>query len=330
MVKIGVLGVGYLGKIHVKLIKQIPGFDLVGFYDPHPERRSEAIEEFNLKAFDSEDELIQACDAIDIVTSTDAHFSCAVKAIRNTKHLFIEKPVSYSIEEAHELLKLTREANIKVQIGHVERFNPAFLAAKPFINRPLYIETQRLGPILPRHTDIPVVLDLMIHDIDLILSLVNSPIRKVSSNGIAVFNDTPDVVNARLDFTNGTIANLTVSRISTEKVRMAKIFQPGATIHIDFLNKQANIYEMEEVLAYSEAMLENSLFLAQAPPTPNPDYRNLPVQNNNAILDELFGFYNSITENTKPPVDIEDGFAALDIAWLILKQMNLNGMRSQY
>lgn len=330
MIKIGVLGVGYLGKIHVQLLKKIPGFELVGFYDPNMERRLEAESMFEIPAFDSEDELIEACDALDIVTSTDAHFSCAVKAIRKSKHLFIEKPVSYSIDEAHELLKLSREANIKVQIGHVERFNPAFTAALPHIIRPIYIESHRMGPILDRHLDIPVVLDLMIHDIDWILSVVKSPLRKVTSNGVAVFNDTPDVVNARLDFSNGTIANLTVSHIATEKKRSAEIFQPQSNLSIDFLNKKASIYESEEVLELSGTQHESAPIGLPGDLRPKPILKALAIQGNNAIYDELTGFHHAIVTDSKPPVDIEDGFAALDIAWLILKRMNFNGMRSLY
>src|ERR1039458_2114666 len=207
MVKIGVLGVGHLGKIHLSLLRQIPQFELMGFYDPDSSKIRKISDETGVKSYNSMEELIDACDAIDIVTPTITHFDCAVKALKKSKHVFIEKPLTHTLKEAKKLLALSNEANVKVQVGHVERFNPAFLAAAPYISNPLFIETHRLAQFNPRGTDVSVVLDLMIHDIDIILSLVKANVKRISASGVAILSNTPDIANARIEFDNGCVAN---------------------------------------------------------------------------------------------------------------------------
>ncbi len=214
MLKIGVLGAGHLGKIHIRCIKEIEGFDLVGFYDPNPEIATQIEKEFDVKKYDSFDEIVDAIDIVDIVTPTVSHFECAAKSLKKYKHVFIEKPIATSLDEARELNKIAGEANVKVQVGHVERFNPAFLAAEPFFNKPMFIESHRLAQFNPRGNDVPVILDLMIHDIDIILSVVKANILKISASGVPIVSDTPDIANARIEFDNGCVANLTASRIS--------------------------------------------------------------------------------------------------------------------
>jgi predicted dehydrogenase len=225
MLKIGVLGAGHLGRIHLKCIKEIQDFDLVGFYDPDTINADKIEQEFGIKKWSSLDDLIDAVDVVDIVTPTVSHFECAARSLKKCRHVFIEKPVVTSLDEARELIKIAGEANVKVQVGHVERFNPAFLAAESYFDRPMFIESHRLAQFNPRGTDVPVILDLMIHDIDIVLSVVKSNIKKISASGVAVVSDTPDIANARIEFDNGCVANLTASRISLKNMRKSRFFQ---------------------------------------------------------------------------------------------------------
>ena len=235
MLKIGVLGAGHLGKIHIKLLLELSDkYEFVGFFDPSDENAKSAIETYNVKRFESIESILDAVDCIDIVTPTLSHFSCASSALRSSKHVFIEKPVTETVDEARKLINLAEEAGVKVQVGHVERFNPAFQAALPHFNKPMFIETHRLAQFNPRGTDVPVVLDLMIHDLDAILSVVKSPVKRISASGVSVVSDTPDIANARIEFENGCVANLTASRISMKNMRKSRFFQKDAYISVDF------------------------------------------------------------------------------------------------
>ncbi|MFM8950713.1 MAG: Gfo/Idh/MocA family protein, partial [Bacteroidota bacterium] len=230
MLKIGVVGAGHLGKIHLNQIKEIPDYQLVGFHDSSLEIRSSVSEALHVKPYESLNELISICDVLDVVTPTYAHLVVAEAAIKQSKHVFIEKPLANTPEEGRQIAELAREAGVKVQVGHVERFNPAFTAAAEFIKNPMFIETHRLAQFNPRGTDVSVVLDLMIHDIDIILSLVKSPIKRINASGVAVVSDTPDIANARIEFDNGCVANLTSSRISLKNMRKSRFFQRDAYI----------------------------------------------------------------------------------------------------
>ena len=247
MIKIGVLGAGHLGKIHIRLLKEIDKYELVGFYDADPEAAKEVEKEFGVKAFSSIESLIELVDAVDIVTPTITHYDCASKAIKNSKHIFIEKPVTNTIEEAKSLKGLSKEANVHVQVGHVERFNPAFIAARDYCSNPMFIETHRLAQFNPRGTDVSVVLDLMIHDIDIILSVVKSNIKRISASGVAVVSESPDIANARIEFDNGCVANLTSSRISMKNMRKSRFFQKDAYISVDFLDKKVDVIRLNNV-----------------------------------------------------------------------------------
>ncbi|MDP5102148.1 MAG: Gfo/Idh/MocA family oxidoreductase, partial [Nonlabens sp.] len=230
MLKAGVLGAGHLGKIHLRLLQQSERYELVGFYDANPENARAVEAEFGYKYFDNVDALIDACDMIDVVTPTSYHHASGLKVLEAGKHLFVEKPITVTVEEAHELISLSRKRNVKGQVGQVERFNPAFRAVADRIDKPMFIETHRLAEFNPRGTDVSVVLDLMIHDIDAILSVVKSPVKHVSSSGVAVISETPDIANARIEFENGCVANLTASRISLKNMRKARFFQRDAYI----------------------------------------------------------------------------------------------------
>ena len=225
MLKVGVLGAGHLGKIHIRLLLELTDkFEFIGFYDPNDENAKSAIDAMGVKRFESMDELINQVDCIDIVTPTVAHFDCASSVLRQSKHIFIEKPITQTVDQAKQLINLAHEAGVKVQVGHVERFNPAFQAAIPYLKNPLFIETHRLAQFNPRGTDVPVVLDLMIHDIDAILSVIKSGVKNVSASGVSVVSDTPDIANARIEFNNGCVANLTASRISMKNMRKSRFF----------------------------------------------------------------------------------------------------------
>jgi len=250
MLKIGVVGAGHLGRIHIKCIQELSDrYNLVGFHDTDSSEVLNISETYSIKYFDTLEELIKACDVIDIITPTLTHHRIAVAAIRQCKHVFIEKPVSHSLDEARAIMNLAHEAEVKVQIGHVERFNPAFQSAKGLIKSPMFIEAHRLAQFNPRGTDVPVVLDLMIHDIDIILSIVKSNIKRISASGVAVVSDTPDITNVRIEFDNGCVANLTASRISMKNMRKVRFFQKDAYISVDFLEKQSEIVTITDTIS---------------------------------------------------------------------------------
>lgn len=323
MLKIGVLGAGHLGKIHIKCIKEISGYELVGFYDPDDEVAVKVEQDLNLKRYVDINELIGAVDVVDIVTPTISHFACASSALKAFKHVFIEKPVVNTPEEARQLISLANEARVKIQVGHVERFNPAFTAAKPYFTQPMFIETHRLAQFNPRGTDVPVILDLMIHDIDIVLSVVRSSVRKINASGVPVVSDTPDIANARLEFDNGCVANLTASRISLKNMRKSRFFQNDAYISVDFLEKKSEVLRLENVpdpeKADPMAML---IDLGKGKGTKQIIFDKPEIKPINAIKTELESFAHAIKYNQTPLVSIEDGYAALDLAYKIMDKMN--------
>ena len=320
MLKVGVLGAGHLGKIHLRLLNQSEKYELVGFYDAFEENANKVAAEFGYKKFDSIAELIAAVDVVDIVTPTMQHFDCAKQVIEAGKHIFIEKPISNTVEEAEEIITLAKKHNVKGQVGHVERFNPAFTAVKDKINNPMFIETHRLAEFNPRGTDVPVVLDLMIHDIDAILSVVKSKVKSVNASGVAVISDSPDISNARIEFENGCVANITSSRISMKNMRKSRFFQKDAYISVDYLDKVCEIVRMQdapEVPGDFDMILQNAEGVKKQIYFDNPQ-----VDANNAILDELETFADAINNYTTPIVTLEDGTEALRVAYQIIDCMN--------
>ncbi|GAA4970927.1 Gfo/Idh/MocA family oxidoreductase [Algibacter aquimarinus] len=317
MLNAGVLGAGHLGKIHLRLLKQSEKYNLVGFYDADEENGKRVEQEFGYTFFNSIDALIDAVDMVDIVTPTLSHYDCAKQAIAKGKHIFIEKPITNTVEEAEHIRELLAEHNLRGQVGHVERFNPAYLAVKDDIKSPMFIETHRLAEFNPRGTDVPVVLDLMIHDIDIILSVVKSKVKNVSASGVAVISDTPDIANARLEFENGCVANLTASRISLKKMRKARFFQKDAYISVDFLTKKCEVVKMKDAPENPgdfDMILQNAEGIKKQIYFDNP-----PVPDNNSILDELETFADAINNNTTPVVTLHDGTEALRVATQIIK-----------
>lgn len=317
MLKVGLVGAGHLGKIHLKLLNQSEKYQLVGFHDKDIENAKKIEEEFGYKFYENLDELLEKIEVLDIVTPTFYHHHYAKMAIERGLHFFIEKPVTQTLEQAEELISLSREKGIKAQVGHVERYNPAFIATKPFIDEPMFIEIHRLAEFNPRGTDVSVVLDLMIHDLDILLSVVKSPVKEIRASGVCVVSKSPDIANARIEFENGCVANLTTSRISMKAMRKSRFFQKDAYISVDFLEKKSEVIRMKSapenpadfdmIIQNAEGEKHQILF----------EYPN--IQPNNAILDELESFADSINENMPIEVSLTDGTEALKVALEIVK-----------
>ena len=312
MLKAGVLGAGHLGKIHLKLLNESKKYELVGFYDANSENANKISTEFGYKKFDSIEDLIEAVDVVDVVTPTLSHFEVAKKTITAGKHLFIEKPITNTFAEAEELIALAQKHGVKGQVGHVERFNPAFRAVASKIENPMFIEAHRLAEFNPRGTDVPVVLDLMIHDIDAVLSVVKSKVKNINASGVSVISDTPDIANARIEFENGCVANLTASRISMKNMRKSRFFQRDAYISVDFLEKICEVVKMKDA---PETPDDYAMILQNAEGVKKQIYFDNPdVSPNNAILDELETFADAINNNTTPIVTLQQGAEALRVA----------------
>jgi predicted dehydrogenase len=316
--KIGIIGLGHLGKIHLSQWLTIEGVEVVGIFDQNSDVATEIANTLQIKSFTDVDTLIQEADALDIVTPTTFHYFYAEKCIKLFKHVFIEKPITETIEDANELVRLSKEAKVIAQVGHVERFNPAFLAIKNQKLNPHFIEVHRLAPFNPRGNEVPVVLDLMIHDIDIILSLIHSDIKRISANGVGIINQTVDIANARIEFVNGAAANLTASRISMKKMRKMRIFEPNKYLTVDFLEKKTEIYTIEcenleshEGLEFEDYNHQSKKLVFQTP----------EIIDLNAIREELYQFSQCIKTNTPPPVTLVDGQRALQVAIDIVKKI---------
>ncbi len=316
--RIGLLGAGHLGKIHLKCIQQIPEWELVGFYDINPETREQVAREYNVKAYTDYDELIKDCEALDIVSSTSAHAELASAVIRNNKHCFIEKPLAASLEEALQIEALCKLHPVKVQIGHIERFNPSFAAIKPYIKNPKFIEAHRLSSFNPRGRDVSVVHDVMIHDLDLICLLTESAVKEIRANGVSLVSPLPDICNARIEFEDGLVCNVTASRISMKQMRKLRIFQEDAYISIDMLEKEAQVIRLLDEKAEDTLEIETykgNKFISLV----NPEIKNL-----NAIVEELKSFYNCIVMDTLPEVNLQEGIRVMSLVQAITKQIESN------
>jgi predicted dehydrogenase len=322
MLKVGIFGAGHLGKIHMQQWKEIAGVELVGFYDPDDEQAATAIALYQVPRYKDVEQLMHSVDAVDIVSPTTTHHEIAKFCLLNGKHVFIEKPLAHTLQEARELVKLVNEANVKCQVGHVERYNPAMLALGDQPLQPMFIEAHRLAQFNPRGTDVAVILDLMIHDIDIVMHLVKSPVKRISASGVSVISEMSDIANARIEFDNGCVANLTASRISLKKMRKMRIFQRDAYIGIDFLEKKTEVIRLKESGAQNGMMDfpievgngEKKIISVQLP----------EVGNNNAIRMELQDFADAITLGRPTAVTVHDGYQAMDVAHQILKKMSLH------
>jgi len=323
MLKVGLFGVGHLGKFHLNNWKELEQAELVGFYDPNDVNAAEIVEKYGLKRFTDVTSLMDEIDAADIVAPTNHHFNLCEAAIRKGKHVFVEKPLANTIEEGKQIVKMAKEAGVKIQVGHVERFNPAYLAVKDLHMNPMFIEVHRLAQFNPRGTEVSVILDLMIHDIDIILSLVKGDVRNIYASGVAVMTDTPDIANVRIEFDNGAVANLTSSRISMKRMRKMRLFQKDAYIGIDFLEKKTEIIKLKQpgdTNAFSFD-LETPGGGTKTIAVINPETK--PV---NAIKEELRSFVYAIQNNKPTAVTEIDGYLAMEVAHKILEKINANAI----
>jgi predicted dehydrogenase len=315
-IKIGVLGAGHLGKIHLRLLKESARYNLVGFYDTQPQQAARIAREFGYRSFNDINSLLESVDVVDIVTPTVTHYKLAKYALERGKHVFLEKPITTTVEEAKDLVELAKKKNLQGMVGQVERFNPAFMAARPHIKHPMFIESHRLAEFNPRGTDVSVVLDLMIHDIDAVLSVVSSKVVDVQASGVSVISDTPDIANARLRFENGCVANLTASRISMKTLRKSRFFQRDAYVSVDFFEKKVEVVRMQNAPESPEdfaMVLENAEGIKKQIFFDNPN-----VSEGNAIQLELENFADAIQNNKKPAVTLQAGTSALEVAYQIL------------
>ncbi len=323
-VAIGVVGVGHLGRWHTQQLSRIPEANLVGVYDIDSSRAREVAGAFHTRTFPNFQDLLRHTEALSIVTPTTTHFQYAMEALQAGKHVFVEKPITETVAQGEELVAAARERGLKLQVGHIERFNPALLALEGIQLRPLFVESHRLSTFHPRGTDVAVVLDLMIHDIDLILSLVDSPVREIHASGVSIISGSEDIANCRLDFENGAVANVTASRISNRKMRKMRFFQPNAYISVDFLEGFSEVYELVE--PSRKLSSENLSFSV---PLPGKDgtareirYTRLEKKEINPLNYELSLFINSILQDTEPPVTGEEAVRALRVAQSILQKID--------
>jgi predicted dehydrogenase len=326
--RVGVIGTGHLGALHAKMYAQIPTANLVGVYDVDSVRSEKCAAEFGIKAFAQMDDLLKNVEAVSIATVTQSHYDVAMQVIKHGIHLLIEKPITATIEQARELTKAAEIKGLKLQVGHIERFNSAILALEMYDIKPLFIESHRLAQFNPRGSDVAVVLDLMIHDIDLILSLVKSNVTRIDANGVAVISDTPDIANARLQFENGCVANVTASRISQNKMRKMRLFQHDAYISIDFAQGLAEVFRLVEektpgikptmMLGKIDQGLHKRMIVYEQP----------EIKEVNALKYELERFIESIEKNIEPPVTGRDGLHALEVAQEILQKIETQKIKA--
>jgi predicted dehydrogenase len=322
MIKIAVVGAGHLGKWHIKNLQILDNVQFAGFFDSDQKRSDEIATEYKATAFDSLEQLLGACDAVSIVVPTFAHYMVAKAALEHGLHVFCEKPFMQTIEEANEIIALAKKQHLVLQVGHIERFNPALAGISDLDIKPLFIESHRIAPFNPRGTDVAVILDLMIHDIDIILSMVNSKVEQIDASGAPVLTNTIDIANARLKFSNGCVANITASRVSNKQMRKIRIFQRNAYISIDFLKNQTEIYSLSDNVT---SIPKNATPIAELETASNKKkiitYRLIDTLKSNAMLEELRAFTHSIETGSKPAVSGEDGKQALEIALQIENQI---------
>ena len=325
MVRIGVIGVGHLGKIHLNCLKNIPTATIVGLYDADENVAKEVSEKQNAAFYPNVESLLDNCEAVVIVAPTTHHHALAMQALAKGKHVFLEKPIASTLQESQEIIDFSRKQGLKVQVGHVERFNDAYLSAKSYVGSPMFIESHRLAEFNIRGTDVPVVLDLMIHDLDIVLNTIQSPVKNIYASGVAVISDTPDIANVRIEFENGATANLTASRIALKKMRRMRIFQKNAYITMDFLEKKSNIIRLRDAVADDEnEILPLILDLGKGKPKKRIFIESPDSSNVNAIEMELSLFIQSIMEDTPCEVTAKDGHKALQLAHQIMEKINTN------
>jgi predicted dehydrogenase len=320
--KVGVIGTGHLGKLHTKMLSQISTCSFIGIYDSNLQQAKAASSELRVKAFSNIDELLNSVQAVSIAATTSAHYEIAKKCFEKDIHVFVEKPITATIEQAEELVKIAEDKKLKLQVGHIERFNPALISLEKYISEPMFMQTDRLSQFNPRGTDVAVVLDLMIHDIDIILSLVKAEVKNIEASGVAVVSDTIDIANARIQFNNGAVANVTASRISQKKMRKMRIFQRDNYIALDFITGVSEVYRLIPLneKANSAAISFGEIGIGER--KKRVVYEQPEIKEVNALKYELELFVDSVLNDKKPVVSGIDGLKALKVADIILKKID--------
>ena len=318
IVRIGVVGVGHLGKFHVQQYQTIHNVDCVGIFDVDSKCAGGVSRAYNVKSYKNLDDLLSRCDAVSICTPTSTHYSVAKQALNLGCHVFIEKPITTNIAEAEKLILLSDNNKKMIQVGHIERFNPAFCAFNKESVRPEFIESHRLAPFNIRGTDVDVILDLMIHDIDILLQIIQSDINQINASGVSILSDTIDMANTRIEFANGCVANLTASRISQKQLRKFRIFEKNIYTNIDFLNPCVETY----MLSNKQPEKDGSYIVVNENSEKFILYDKPNIVSHNALKVELEAFIQSITNCINPAVSAKDGLAALQVAIQIRDQIN--------
>ena len=321
-INIGVIGTGHLGKLHTKMFNEIENCNPAGIYDADPIKSASVSEEFKVEVFDSLGSLLEKVDAVSIAATTRAHYELAKKCLLAGKHIFIEKPITATIPQAEEIVKMAESLKLNLQVGHIERFNPALVSMENYIDDPKFIQTDRLAQFNPRGTDVAVVLDLMIHDIDIILSLIKSKVKNIDASGVAVVSDNIDIANARIQFDNGAVANVTASRISQKKMRKMRIFQRDGYIALDFITGVSEVYRLLPVDEQVQPSFISFGEIGVGDKKKRLVYEQPEQKQINALKYELQLFINSIINNQKPVITGDDGLRALRVAEIIIEKIN--------
>lgn len=331
-IKVGVVGVGHLGKHHVRVYSELPEAFLLGVYDIDLNKAKKIASEFNTTCFEDMDTLLNHTDAVSLVVPTSLHFSVGKKILEKGINLLIEKPITQTVKQAEKLVSLAKEKNLVLQVGHIERFNPAFKAIEKEVLEPKFIESHRLAPFVPRGTDVAVILDLMIHDIDLILSLVKDKIKKIEACGIPVITDSEDIANARIGFENGCVANITASRISKMPMRKFRIFQKNTYISLDLLEKRAEIFKLVDIEKTDQKKLKKDSIIGEIPVDAKKTiiYEKPQIEDKDMLCSEIKSFLYSVRNKTEPKVSGENGKKALEVALEIIKKAKLHRRRSRW
>ena len=321
ILNVGIIGTGHLGKIHTKLMKDVTRANLIGVYDLNYDVAKSVAEELEIEAFENLDDFLNSIDAVSIVATTSAHYEVIKKAFEKNVHVFVEKPITSTIAEAEEVVKLSQEKNLKLQVGHIERFNSALLSLEKYNLEPKFIQTDRLAQFNPRGTDVAVVLDLMIHDIDIILSLIKSKVKEVRASGVAVVSDSIDIANARIEFENGAIANVTASRISQKKMRKMRMFQKDSYISVDFNSGVSEVFRLVSPVDMSMELFLSFGEIGVGENKKSVIYEQPEIKEVNALKHELQLFVDAVLDDIQPIVSGEDGLRALKIAEIIMEKI---------
>jgi predicted dehydrogenase len=300
-IKCGVAGVGYLGQHHARIYNSLDTCDLVGVFDPNEENRLKVSNEQVCEVFNNLEELGEACDVVSVVSPTDLHAEVAIPLMNKGCHLLIEKPLCVSINEAEDILKIAKQNQSIVQVGHIEHYNPVMTFLEEAVDRPKYLTVERLAPFQPRGTEVGVVLDLMIHDIGIAMALVKSPIKSVDAIGVRVLSPTEDIANARVVFENGCVANLSASRVSEKKAREIRVFQDSGYLSLDFMNQKGHF------------IAKNGIELSK---------KEVPVEKGEPLALELESFIACVTGTKTPKTDGDFGKSALEVALAVTKQIH--------